>query len=63
MTEGAQQTPKSPIPVPPIPDWAGNRESGSRLAANREIGDTLRLSESQPLCVSTSCTILGWMLP
>ena len=40
---------------PPFPDLAGNRESGSRLAANREIGDTL--------CVSTSCTILGWMLP
>ena len=28
---------------PPFPDLAGNRESGSRLAANREIGDT-------PLC-------------
>jgi hypothetical protein len=84
-TAAPGQTRKSPIPVPPIPDLAGNRpggrespipdsaeignreiprfpiklagnrESGSRLAANREIGDTL--------CVSTSCTILGWMLP
>jgi hypothetical protein len=65
------QTRKSPIPVPPIPDFlpgigegipdsrfgrnresgnppfpdlAGNRETGSRLAANREIRDT-RLCE------------------
>ena len=29
----------------PFPDSAGNRESGSRLAANREIGDTLRRCE------------------
>ncbi len=27
---------------PPFPDSAGKRESGPRLAANREIGDTLR---------------------
>jgi hypothetical protein len=30
----------------PFPDSAGKRESGSRLAANREIGDTLRCEYS-----------------
>jgi hypothetical protein len=63
------QTRKSPIPVPPIgresgnreppiPGLAGNREleSGSRLAANREIRDT-RLCE-----YSMHGTILGGML-
>jgi hypothetical protein len=32
---------------PPFPDSAGKRESGPRLAANREIGDTPRREYSR----------------
>ncbi len=39
----------------PFPDSAGKRESGSRLAANREIGDTLRCEYSWAGCSTTSC--------
>jgi hypothetical protein len=74
-TSGPNQTRKSPISVPPIPDLAGKlerggnfrfpigreresgnspfpdsagkRESGLRLAANREIGDTPRCEYSR----------------
>ncbi len=84
--EGPAQTRKSPIPVPPIPDLAGNRDTGNPrfpiwpgiagdtgnprfpIRPARGIGnrgpDSPQIGKSgMPLCVSTSCTILGWMLP
>ncbi len=75
------QTRKSPIPVPPIPDFAGKRGGNPRFPARPESGkrespipdsagngnrgpDWPQIGKSGiPLCVSTSCTILGWMLP
>ena len=72
------QTRKSPIPVPPIPDLAGNRGRESPIPDSAEIGnreiprfpiwpgignrgpDWPQIGKSGiPLCVSTSCTILG----
>ena len=55
----------------PIPDSAGNRDTGNPrfpirpgLGIGNQGPDSPQIGKSGiPLCVSTSCTILGWMLP
>jgi hypothetical protein len=55
---------------PPVSRFGQEREAGSRLAANRDIGATLPCQcelSTELVCTLVKCsesgTILGWMLP